>query len=79
MVIKSYLKSNQTGYGTDLTDKPWQVIKNLLDDKERKHKHFLHKGVFLVIIICATMVAQLCHGYVTSMPLRWHSCANLMS
>ncbi|WP_125039739.1 transposase [Bacteroides faecalis] len=29
------------GYGTDLTDKQWQVIENLLDDKERKRKHSL--------------------------------------
>ncbi|THG65698.1 transposase [Bacteroides faecichinchillae] len=41
MITKSYLKRNKTGYGTDLTDKQWQVIENLLDDKERKRKHSL--------------------------------------
>ena len=29
------------GYCTDLTDKQWQVIENLLDDKEHKRKHSL--------------------------------------
>lgn len=27
------------GYRTDLTGKQWQVIENLLDDKECKRKH----------------------------------------
>ena len=28
-------------YCTDLTNKQWQVIKNLLDSKDRKRKHLL--------------------------------------
>ena len=37
------------GYCTSLNDKLWQVIENLLDDKERKHKHSLRSnfnGIF---------------------------------
>lgn len=30
------------GYCTDLTDKQWQIIENLLDDKDRERKHSLH-------------------------------------
>lgn len=30
------------GYGTDLTDKQWQVIENPSDNKEHKPKHPLH-------------------------------------
>lgn len=35
------------GYSTDLIDKLWQVIENLLDDKEHKHKHSLHSNLML--------------------------------
>lgn len=40
------------GYCTDLTDKQWQVIENLLDDKERKRKHSLRSifnGIFYLV------------------------------
>ena len=28
-----------SGYSTNLTDKQWQVIKNIVETKERKQKH----------------------------------------
>lgn len=40
------------GYCTDLTDKQWQVIENLLDDKDRKRKHSLRSifnGIFYLV------------------------------
>lgn len=40
------------GYCTDLTDKQWQVIENLLDDKDRKLKHSLRSifnGIFYLV------------------------------
>jgi len=40
------------GYCTDLTDKQWQVIENLLDDKDRKRKHSLRSifnGIFYIV------------------------------
>lgn len=40
------------GYCTDLTDKQWQVIENLLDDKKRKRKHLLRSifnGIFYLV------------------------------
>jgi transposase len=38
------------GYPTDLTDKQWQFIEKILDDKDRKRKHPLRSifnGIFL--------------------------------
>ena len=40
------------GYCTNLTDKQWQVIENLLDDKDRKRKHSLRSifnGIFYLV------------------------------
>lgn len=40
------------GYCTDLTDKQWQVIENLLDDKDPKRKHSLRSifnGIFYLV------------------------------
>lgn len=39
-------------YCTDLTDKEWRVIENLLDGKERKRKHSLRSifnGIFYIV------------------------------
>lgn len=32
-------------YFNELTDKQWQVMKNLSNDKERKHKHSLGHAI----------------------------------
>jgi putative transposase len=34
---------NKTNYPTNLTDKQWQVMKNILDSKNRKRKHSLRE------------------------------------
>ena len=34
---------NKTNYPTNLTDKQWQVIEKILDDKKRKRKHSLRE------------------------------------
>ncbi len=44
------------GYCTDLTDKQWQVIENLLDGKERKHKHSLRSTAFSFKKYCSSLV-----------------------
>lgn len=43
------------GYCTDLTDKQWQVIENLLDGKERKHKHSLRSTAFSFKKYCSSL------------------------
>ena len=40
------------GYYTDLTDKQWQVIENLLDAKDRKRKHSFRSIFYLVKTGC---------------------------
>lgn len=40
------------GYPTDLTDKQWQFIEKMLDDKDRKRKHSLRSilnGIFYLV------------------------------
>lgn len=39
------------GYYTDLTDKQWQVIENLLNDKNRKRNQFLSLLKFNLLLI----------------------------
>jgi len=31
-----------------------------------------------LILVCAIVLARLCHVDVTVVPIRWHSCANKM-
>ena len=39
------------GYCTGLTDKQWQVIGNLLDDKDRKRKHSLRSLEYGLLLL----------------------------
>jgi len=41
-------------YPTDLTDKQWQVIKNMLEIKEKKRKHFLRDIINAMMYLTKT-------------------------
>lgn len=43
-----------TQYPTDLTEKQWQVIKNILDQQERKRKHPLREIMNAILYINKT-------------------------
>ena len=41
-------------YPTNLTDKHWQVIQNIVENKERKRKHSLRKMINAMMYITKT-------------------------
>ncbi len=41
-------------YPTDLTDKQWQVIQNIVETKERKRKHSLREMINAMMYITNT-------------------------
>ena len=45
-------------YSTNLTDKQWQVIENLLNDKERKRKHSLRNIMNAILYLLKTVCQQ---------------------
>ena len=43
-----------SSYPTNLTDKQWQVIKNIVETKERKRKHSLREMINAMMYITKT-------------------------
>lgn len=43
-----------SNYPTNLTDKQWQVIKNIVEIKERKRKHSLREMINAIMYITKT-------------------------
>lgn len=43
-----------SSYPTNLTDKQWQVIKNIVETKERKRKHPLRKMINAMLYLTKT-------------------------
>lgn len=43
-----------SNYSTNLTDKQWQVIKNIVEVKERKRKHSLREMINAIMYITKT-------------------------
>jgi Spy/CpxP family protein refolding chaperone len=49
---------HEINYPTKLTEKQWQVIKNILDGKERKRKHSFYYRYEWMAFICSRSCCQ---------------------